>query len=121
LSNLKELARGRPYEPQAYEFVLQALNYTLQSLNEMRHISGVELAEGIRDFARQEFGPMAKHVLNSWGVTTTRDFGEIVFDLVGAGHLRKTEEDRIEDFEGRYDFEAAFERSYFDDGPASDE
>lgn len=120
MSDLIQLARGRPYRPQAYEFVLQALNHTLKSLEEMRHVSGQELAEGIRVFARQEFGPMAKHVLNAWGVTTTRDFGEIVFDLVGAGHLRKTDEDSIEDFDDCYDFEAAFERDYFEQQSAAD-
>jgi uncharacterized repeat protein (TIGR04138 family) len=116
-----KLAKGRPYRLQAYEFVLHALNHTLQSLNEMRHITGVELAEGIRVFALQEFGPMAKHVLNSWGVMTTRDFGEIVFDLVDAGHLRKTDEDRIEDFEDCYDFAVAFERDYFEHRSAQNE
>ena len=47
-------------------------------------------------------------VLGRWGVRTTRDFGEIVFALLGAGLLGKTEEDKIEDFDDLYDFDAAF-------------
>jgi uncharacterized repeat protein (TIGR04138 family) len=121
MSDLMKLAKGRPYRLPAYEFVLHALNHTLMSLKETRHITGAELAEGIRVYALQELGPMAKHVLNSWGVTTTRDFGEIVFDLVEAGHLRKTEDDRIEDFEDCYDFATVFERDYFDDRRALDD
>lgn len=109
----EKFAATRPYTPEAYEFVLHALNYTLRELGEQRHVSGSELSDGIRRLARSEFGPMAKHVLNAWGIHTTRDFGEVVFALVGSGHLRKTDEDRIEDFEDRFDFQQAFERDYY--------
>ncbi|NIY14277.1 MAG: hypothetical protein GWM98_05010, partial [Nitrospinaceae bacterium] len=63
-----------------------------------RHLSGQELLEGIRNFALQEFGPMSLRVLNTWGVNNTADFGEIVFNLVECGKLRKTEEDSRQDF-----------------------
>jgi len=115
--DLHEFARTRPYTAEAYDFVMRALDYTIQNLTEVRHVSGQELVEGIRDFAKMEFGPMAKHVLNTWGVRTTRDFGEIVFDLVGQGVLRKTDEDQIEDFIDRYRFEVVFERDYYDAHP----
>ncbi|NNM34734.1 MAG: hypothetical protein HKO53_16780 [Gemmatimonadetes bacterium] len=115
--DLQEFARSRPFELEAYEFVMRALDFTIQNLDETRHVSGQELVDGIREFAKGEFGPMAKHVLNTWGVRNTRDFGEIVFDLVAQGVLRKTEDDQIEDFENRFRFEVVFERDYYEDHP----
>lgn len=115
--DLHEFARTRPYEADAYDFVMRALDYTIQNLSEVRHVSGQELVEGIRDFAKMEFGPMAKHVLNTWGVSATQDFGQIVFDLVEQGVLRKTEDDRMEDFADQYRFDVVFEREYYDAHP----
>ncbi len=117
--DFQKIAASRPYTPEAYEFVLHALNFTLHDLGEERHVSGDELSRGIERFARSEFGPMAKHVLNAWGVHTTRDFGEVVFALVDSGHLRKTEDDSIDDFENRFDFQSVFERDYYDQPPAA--
>jgi uncharacterized repeat protein (TIGR04138 family) len=110
---LELLARDRPYAPEAYDLVLRGLNFLLAELDEPRHVSGSELADALRRYALNEFGPMAKHVLNRWGIETTRDFGEIVFDLVAAGLLRKTDDDRIDDFTDCFDFATAFERGYY--------
>lgn len=73
-----------------------------------RHVTGQELCEAIRQYALRQYGYMAKKVLNSWGVHTTRDFGEIVFNLIKIGQMRKTPQDRIEDFDNVYDFQTAF-------------
>ena len=43
--------------------------------------------------------PMAKRVLAEWGITCCADIGCIVFNLVNAGLLGKTEDDSLEDFE----------------------
>lgn len=115
---LRDLVEGRPYAPEAYEFVMQALDATLRALDRPRHVSGRELLEGIRRCATEEFGPMAKHVLNCWGVHDTADFGVIVFDLVQRGVLAKTAEDDIRDFQGGYDFAQVFERDYYREHPA---
>ncbi|NCA81539.1 MAG: hypothetical protein EOM72_02160 [Opitutae bacterium] len=105
-------ARDRRYAPEAFLFLHDGLMRTLKQIQEKekksRQISGAELAEGLRAHALAQFGPLAMTVLGRWGVRTTRDFGEIVFALLGAGLLGKTEEDRIEDFDDRYDFDAAF-------------
>lgn len=100
------------YKVAAYAFVMLALNYTLTKLDRPRHVTGKELLQGIREFGIQQYGPMAKTVFNYWGVSTTRDFGEIVFKLVENKLLGKTEEDRIEDFVDVYDFEEEFVRKY---------
>lgn len=109
------LAGGR-YRAEAYHFVWEGLGRTLALSGELRHVSGAELLAGIRELARERFGPMAKDVLNAWGVAATIDFGHIVFDLVDADLLRKTPEDSLADFESRFDFQRVFEDDYFGGG-----
>jgi len=107
-------SRDRRYHADAYLFVIDAVEAVLLEIADIRHISGPELCRGLRTLATARFGPMAKEVLNFWGVRSTEDFGNIVFNLVDAGLLLKTEHDRIEDFIEVYDFGEAFERNYFE-------
>lgn len=101
--------RDTRYKIDAYNFVLQALNYTTSAkLKKPRHITGRELLEGIRQYVKEQFGPMARTVLEYWGINFTEDFGNIVFNLVDAKILSKTEEDSIEGFKDGYDFKEAF-------------
>ena len=100
------------YHETAYLFVLSALHHVLAGLPEPRHISGRELADGARDLAIQRFGPMARTVLEHWGIERTADMGEIVFALVEAGILLKQDDDSPRDFDALYDFEEAFEVDY---------
>lgn len=74
-----------------------------------RHVNGQQLCLGLRDLAIQRYGLMAKAVLNKWGIYETRDFGNIIFALVEANLMRTTEDDTIEDFEGVFSFDEAFE------------
>ncbi len=104
--------RNPRFHGKAYLFLLSALNAVMASLEEPRHISGEELALGVRDLALEEFGPLARTVLGHWGIHATEDLGEIVFTLVECGLLVKREEDRREDFENLYDFEEVFDRRY---------
>lgn len=104
----KVVEENKPYTLEAFKFVLDALHETVSVLDKPRHISGQELLEGIRLYAIREYGPLAKTVLNYWGIRTTEDFGRIVFLLVEIGLLRKQPEDRIEDFQNVYDFDEAF-------------
>jgi len=106
-------SRDQRYHVDAYLFVIDAVEWVLITISSRRHISGEELCEGIRKLAIARFGPMAKEVLNFWGVRSTEDFGNIVFNLVDAGLLLTTESDRIDDFVGVYDFGEAFESDYF--------
>lgn len=72
--------------------------------DEERHVTGQQLCEAIRQYAIQQYGMLAKNVLNEWGVRNTGDFGEIVFNLIEIGQMKKTEHDRREDFENVFDF-----------------
>jgi len=100
------------YKVAAYAFVMLALNYTLSKLDKPRHVSGRELLGGIKEFGLSQYGPMTKTVFEYWGVRTTRDFGEIVFNLVENRLLGKTEEDKLQDFDNAYDFEEEFVKKY---------
>ena len=111
---LKEDAR---YDEQAYLFVREALDFTIKMLGKpqagtARHVSGVELLEGVRQYALKEYGPVAQTVLGRWGIRRCEDIGEIVFNLVDKGVLGKTEEDKREDFAGGYDFDEAFRQPF---------
>jgi uncharacterized repeat protein (TIGR04138 family) len=100
------------YHDTAYVFILAGLQYTISRVGESRHITGTELAEGCRDLALDRYGLMARHVLDFWGIRSTRDFGEIVFALVECGVLVKQEGDSLSDFEDVFCFRNAFEAQY---------
>lgn len=106
------LARDSRYMIEAYAFVRSGLDFTVSRLKKPRHASGQELLEGIRELAIEEFGPMAKTVLNGWGITRTEDIGEIVFNMVETGLLGKTDEDDRADFANGYDFDEAFRKPF---------
>lgn len=110
------------YHANAYQFIFAALRFTQQALGKSidtqqaesadAHISGRELLEGIRQLAQQDFGLMARTVFSGWGVNKTEDFGNIVFELVERGEMRKTDNDNLEDFVGVYNFEDALDGTY---------
>jgi len=101
-------SQDKRYKPDAYEFVLQGLGFTQKKLKKTSHISGVELACGLRDYAINQYGPLAGMVLAHWGISQTLDFGNIVFNMIGKKLLSKTKEDALLDFDTVYDFKAAF-------------
>lgn len=110
LAKLQE--RNPRYSDAAYLFVLSALQYAIDQLDEPRHITGPELAEGVRDLAIDQFGPMARTVLEHWGIHSTGDMGEIVYTLIDCQVLIKQETDSLEDFQDVFDFDEAFDRDY---------
>ena len=84
-----------------------------ESRGAIRHVSGQELLNGIRQFALQQFGPMVVTVFEEWGVKSCRDFGEIVFNMVEIGLLAKTDKDTRDDFQNGYDFTDAFAKPFW--------
>lgn len=111
------LARDPRYAREAYQFLREALDYTQRAISKanqgrMRHVTGQELLAGIRAYALQQYGPMALTLLNEWGIHRCEDFGEMVFNLVDAGVLSKTETDSRADFSPGYDFEEAFRKPF---------
>lgn len=104
------------YRAQAYRFTFDAVKFTADrnylATRELRHVTGGEVLEGIRDLALGRFGFMAKTVFEEWGVRSTEDFGHIVFHLVKEGILSKTDSDRLSDFSRGFDFTDAFVRNF---------
>jgi uncharacterized repeat protein (TIGR04138 family) len=104
------LLRDDRYHKEAYRFVQEGLEFTVQRRGRRGHVSGKELLEGLRDMARERFGLMARTVLNQWGVKGTADFGELVFNLVDEQVMSKQDSDTREDFANVYDFEEVFDQ-----------
>lgn len=109
------------YQREAYVFVREALDFTQKTVGrehagKIRHVTGQELLEGIRQYALAQFGPMTATVLEAWGITCCEDFGNLVFNMVETRLLAKTERDSREDFRGGYSFDDAFRKPFL---PAS--
>lgn len=107
---LSVLDKDKRYDAEAYSFVMAALSFTTKKLVRKGHVTGGELLDGIREYALEEFGPMARTVLGHWGIKKTNDFGEIVFNMIDAGMLGKTESDSKKDFADRFDFKDTFDK-----------
>lgn len=119
--NWRLLQSLAPYPPEAFHFVSEGLSHTVRTIHghrdesmeiaptdQNRHISGKQLCLGLRTYALQRYGLLARTVLHRWNIKGTEDFGKIVFAMVDAGLMRKTDEDTPEEFEGVFDFHEAF-------------
>jgi len=110
------------YQLEAYQLVRDALAYaqdvlelgsaTQESETNERHLTGQELCHALRLLAIEQFGFMAHTVLKSWGIRSTSDIGEIVYNMIEVGLMRKSANDRREHFDNVFDFEEAFERDF---------
>lgn len=113
------LAQDRRFAREAYHFTREALDFTQKLVTRenkglpRHHVTGQELLEGIRQYALQQYGPMAVTLFEEWGVNDCRDFGEIVFNMVESGLLQKTEKDTRADFQQGYDFTDAFRKPFW--------
>ena len=129
----KLLQDDRRYKIDAYVFVFEALHYAHNVLGmgserpaeaeedepeepgsreSERHLTGQQLCEAIRQYALEQYGYMAQDVLRTWGITSTGDFGEIVFNLIRVGQMRKTKDDTREDFNNVFDFDTGLRQSF---------
>lgn len=106
------IQKDNRYSKEAYAFLMAALNFTMQKLPKSRHVTGQELLEGIRELGLKKFGPMARSVLEHWGIRKTDDFGEMVFNMIDVGLMSKTDKDSKEDFKCLYDFKEVFDKGY---------
>jgi len=109
------------YHPNSYPFIFSALRFTQQMLgkkpmqrpdDEAAHITGQQLMDGVRQFALERYGLLAKTVFQQWKIHSTEDFGKIVFELIERGEMRKTNRDTLDDFRDIFDFDQALDRDY---------
>lgn len=121
---LKEDSR---YKYEAYQFIREALQFAHEQMPELtkaavsgdaslksrpKHITGQQLCEACRRYAIDQYGLLGNMVLGSWGIKSTSDFGEIVYNLIRIEQMRKSESDRREDFDDVYSFDGAFEPDF---------
>lgn len=111
------LERNTRFDPHAFFFLKDALDFTLKRVaaangGQARHVSGPELLEGFRDFALDQFGPMATTLLNEWGIRQCQDVGDMVFLLIEEQVFGKQDSDKPEDFAGDFDLHESLERPF---------
>lgn len=102
-----------PYE--AYEFVCEAVTYTQEQLGRVPeddddpdadyHVCGAELLRGVCELAVEEFGMMAPVVFRQWGLRMTDDIGNLVFNLIRAERLSRSDRDDPDDFAQVFDLD----------------
>ncbi|WP_145272355.1 Minf_1886 family protein [Planctomycetes bacterium SV_7m_r] len=136
IQTMRKLLKEDPrYKYEAYQFVREALQFGQQLRQELpesigvendldddgfpaetvvrsAHVTGQELCESCRLYAIEQFGLLAQLVLGKWGVCSTSDFGEIVYNLIRIEQMRKSDSDRRQDFDNVYSFESAFEPDF---------
>ncbi len=106
------LKRDKRFDPHAYFFLKDALDFTLKRIadtngGQARHVSGPELLAGYRDYALEQFGPMASTLMTEWSIRKCQDVGDMVFHLIEEQVFGKQDSDKKEDFSEVFDFEAA--------------
>ena len=125
------LARDARYTIQAYAFLFEALEFCKNRKRKAqargrsrdrergrsadplgRHVTPRELCQGARDLALRQYGLLALTVLGQWGLNSTSDLGEVVFNLIESGDLEKTATDTRADFDNVFDFDDALRRNY---------
>lgn len=108
---LRWIAEHDPrYHANAYQFTLEALRYTQQFFHVPKHVSGQQLLVGISKHARDKFGDLAWTVFQEWGIHSSRDFGNIVFNLVEVGEIKALPDDSIDDFDTGFDLEKELQK-----------
>lgn len=105
------------YQKDAYFFLRDSLDYTVKyqrngELEEHSHVSGLELLDGMREYALKEFGPMSLAILESWGIKSSRDVGALVYNLIEAEAFGRSDDDDQSDFDRWFSFEEAFQQPF---------
>lgn len=112
------LEKDQRYQAGAYELVREALEYTLDGMEQDevdtrgQHVTGQQLLLGVRDYALEQYGPMVLTVFEEWGLKRCEDIGEVVYNLIESKLFGKNEQDRREDFSAIYDFDKVFREPF---------
>lgn len=122
------LKKDTRYPLAAYLFVREALAFTADAMelgndhgeqandfqleldgSQDQHITGQQLCEGIRRYAINQFGYMAKVVLRNWNINSTSCFGDLVYNMIEIGVLKKSDDDSRAHFDDVYRFDEVFQ------------
>jgi len=107
------ISEDERYPPEAFAFLHEGLAHAMRAVHgdepgKPQHVTGQQLCHGLRDFAVERWGMLARTVLAKWNIHETLDFGNMVYLLIKHGHMKKTDEDSLDDFRDVYDFDEAF-------------
>ena len=90
------------YTEEAYEFMRAGMDSAADRFcrdDKSPHLSARELYLGACAYALEEYGPLAARVLEFWGIKSSRDFGNIVYNLIEVGVFGKQKGDSPEQFD----------------------
>lgn len=110
---IDELARrDRRYPGDAYVLVFEGLECALARIPARRHVTPAELVLGVREAALNQWGLLARAVLESWNIHETGAVGDLVFNLIRHGLLEAGEDDTPEQFMRVFSFDDGFEAAF---------
>ncbi|MDR3228796.1 MAG: hypothetical protein LBT53_05225 [Puniceicoccales bacterium] len=100
----------------AYYFVRTGLDHTVKGMTKSTkppkagvprsHVTARQLLNGLCEFALEQYGPMSLTLFARWGITTTDDIGAIVFNLIEANILGRSNTDSRDDFKNTLDLKS---------------
>lgn len=108
------------YTEEAYEFMRVALDSAVERFcknDKSPHLSAKELYLGACAYALDEYGPLAADVLSFWGLNSSGDFGNVVYNLIEVGIFGKQKGDTREQFDELPDLRGVLNAPY--DGTAA--
>lgn len=104
-ADLEAIARSHgKYPVEAFIIVGEGLRHASARLGrdqaggDDRHLTALELVDGVLDLASERYGLLAVAVLADWGLKSGADLGAITYHLIEHGVFGKQSEDRPEDF-----------------------
>lgn len=110
------IRRDGRYPREAFAFMQEGLARAVKKVHGeadlptgKRHVTGRQLCLAMREVAVENWGLLARLVLERWNIRATIDFGNMVYLLIEHDLMAKTDEDSIEDFRDVFDFPEAFE------------
>ena len=103
------------YTEEAYEFMRAGMDSAADRFckdDKSPHLSARELYLGACAYALEEYGPLAARVLEFWGIKSSRDFGNIVYNLIEVGVFGKQKGDSPEQFDELPDLQQVLNAPY---------
>lgn len=99
------VAKDSRYDARAYALLMDCVHFLGK---EDRHMTAADIMDEFKERTLDQYGAMSMTVLSEWGLRSTEDLGEMMFNLSEHGRVRRDPEDTAECFVGGYDFEEAF-------------
>ncbi len=118
------MLRHPEYAPDAYDFMRQALDFTIEHQPAERkgtHLDAMELYLGACSYALEQYGTMAREVLSFWGVNCSSDVGNVVYNLIEVGVFGKQDGDSREQFDCLPDMEHLLMEPFLVESSGDDE